>query len=114
MVVPAAPPKRTDGEAAFRHARLAVTTALVLVLLLVAVPLLRWRSTHYVITTHRLLYRTGILTAVAIAAGLLNPNEVRAMENRNPYEGGEVFTRPVNSAPVDRDKAGPEEPGNAD
>ncbi|MBI0435419.1 phage portal protein [Roseomonas sp. KE0001] len=38
----------------------------------------------------------------AIAAGVFNPNEIRAMENRSPYDGGEVFTRPVNSAPVDR------------
>jgi HK97 family phage portal protein len=36
----------------------------------------------------------------AIACGLLNPNEARAMENKAPYKGGEVYTRPVNSAPV--------------
>lgn len=29
-----------------------------------------------------------------IAARVLNPNEVRAMENRAPYEGGEVFANP--------------------
>jgi phage portal protein BeeE len=50
----------------------------------------------------------------AIAAGILNPNEIRAFENRNPYEGGEVYTRPVNSAPVDRDGAAPQEPSDAD
>lgn len=38
----------------------------------------------------------------AVAAGVFNPNEIRAMENRSPYAGGEVFTRPVNSAPVDK------------
>jgi HK97 family phage portal protein len=38
----------------------------------------------------------------AVASGILNPNEVRAMENRAGYVGGEVFTRPVNSAPVNR------------
>jgi hypothetical protein len=27
----------------------------------VLLPLLRWRTTHYVITTHRLLFRDGIL-----------------------------------------------------
>ncbi|USQ72281.1 phage portal protein [Roseomonas mucosa] len=37
----------------------------------------------------------------AIAAGVFNPNEIRAMENRSPYDGGEVYTRPVNTAPVD-------------
>ena len=36
----------------------------------------------------------------AINAGILNPNECRAMENRGPYDGGEVFTRPVNTAAV--------------
>lgn len=36
----------------------------------------------------------------AINAGVLCPNEVRSMENRGPYAGGEVFTRPVNTAAV--------------
>jgi uncharacterized membrane protein YdbT with pleckstrin-like domain len=36
--------------------------AVVLLLTVVAVPLLRWRTTHYVVTTHRLLFREGILT----------------------------------------------------
>ena len=36
--------------------------AVVLLLVAVAVPLLRWRTTHYVVTTHRLLFRNGILT----------------------------------------------------
>lgn len=48
----------------------------------------------------------------AIAAGVLNPNEVRSMENRGGYTGGEVYTRPVNSAPVKRDGSA-EEPGDA-
>lgn len=43
----------------------------------------------------------------AIAAGVLNPNEIRSMENRAGYDGGEVFTRPVNSAPV-KDAAPPQ------
>lgn len=34
----------------------------------------------------------------AINAGVLNPNEARAMENRPPYSGGEIFMRPVNTA----------------
>ena len=36
--------------------------AVVLVLITVVGPLMRRRTTHYVITTHRLLYRTGVLT----------------------------------------------------
>jgi uncharacterized membrane protein YdbT with pleckstrin-like domain len=43
--------------------RLALLGAsVVLVLVTVVGPLMRWRTTHYVITTHRLLYRTGVLT----------------------------------------------------
>ncbi|MFC5371410.1 phage portal protein [Brevundimonas faecalis] len=35
--------------------------------------------------------------AQAITNGVLNPNEVRAMENRTPYPGGEEFRRPMNT-----------------
>jgi uncharacterized membrane protein YdbT with pleckstrin-like domain len=35
--------------------------AVVLVFFAVLVPWLRWRTTHYVVTTHRLLFREGIL-----------------------------------------------------
>ncbi len=41
---------------------LVLALAVVLLLTAVAVPVLRWRTTHYVITTHRLLFREGILT----------------------------------------------------
>jgi len=47
----------------------------------------------------------------AINSGVLNPNEARSMENRPGYQGGEVFTRPVNTAPVPPDPATTE--GNA-
>jgi uncharacterized membrane protein YdbT with pleckstrin-like domain len=40
---------------------LVLALAVVLLLFLVLVPLLRWRTTHYVITTHRVLFREGIL-----------------------------------------------------
>jgi uncharacterized membrane protein YdbT with pleckstrin-like domain len=49
-----------SNQGVYRLALLVV--AVVLVLLTVVGPLLRWRTTHYVITTHRLLYRTGVLT----------------------------------------------------
>jgi membrane protein YdbS with pleckstrin-like domain len=43
--------------------RLAIAgVALLVVLVAVAGPLLRWRSTHYVLTTRRLLHRSGVLT----------------------------------------------------
>jgi uncharacterized membrane protein YdbT with pleckstrin-like domain len=51
-----------DGDQQGTWRLVVVAAALGLALLLVAVPLLRWRTTHYVITTHRLLYRTGILS----------------------------------------------------
>lgn len=54
----AIPAGRQQGM--FRMALLAF--AVVLLLVAVVVPLLRWRTTHYVITTHRLLFRQGILT----------------------------------------------------
>ena len=44
----------------FRMGLLAL--AAVLLVVSVVVPLLRWRTTHYVITTHRLLFRQGVLT----------------------------------------------------
>jgi HK97 family phage portal protein len=43
----------------------------------------------------------------AVNAGIYNPNEIRSLENRGPYIGGEVYTRPVNVAPVSaNDNAG--------
>ena len=50
--------------------------ALVLLLTVVAVPLLRWRTTHYVITTHRLLFREGILTRRGRDLGLSRITDV--------------------------------------
>jgi HK97 family phage portal protein len=35
--------------------------------------------------------------AKAITNGFLNPNEVRALENRGPYEGGDQFRVPMNT-----------------
>ena len=49
-----------SDQGVFRLALLCV--GVVLVLLTVIGPLMRWRTTHYVITTNRLLYRTGVLT----------------------------------------------------
>jgi uncharacterized membrane protein YdbT with pleckstrin-like domain len=40
---------------------LILAVAVVLALFLVVVPLLRWRATHYVVSTHRLLFREGVL-----------------------------------------------------
>ena len=40
---------------------LVLALALLLLVVVVVAPLLRWRTTHYVITTHRLLFRQGVL-----------------------------------------------------
>ncbi|MGY1845015.1 PH domain-containing protein [Modestobacter sp. SYSU DS0875] len=53
-----------------------VGAAAVLALVLVAVPLLRWRTTHYVITTHRLLHRTGVLARSGRDIGLSRITDV--------------------------------------
>lgn len=42
----------------------------------------------------------------AVTNGLLCPNEARALDNRPPYAGGEVFTRPMNTAPTAGDVNG--------
>ncbi len=39
--------------------------------------------------------------ATAISHGIYNPNEVRGMENRDGYQGGEVYTRPLNAGPME-------------
>lgn len=38
--------------------------------------------------------------ATAIREGFLSPNEARAADNRPPYDGGDAFHRPVNTAPT--------------
>src|SRR5688572_5867201 len=55
---------------------LVLALAVVLLLTAVAVPLLRWRTTHYVITTHRLLFRQGILTRHGRDLGLSRITDV--------------------------------------
>jgi phage portal protein BeeE len=41
-----------------------------------------------------------------IASRILNPNEVRAMENRPPYEGGDEFSNP-NTTPASPSRSDP-------
>lgn len=57
----------------FRMLLLAVAVVLLVVLL---VPLLRWRTTHYVVTTHRLLFREGILARRGRDLGLSRITDV--------------------------------------
>jgi uncharacterized membrane protein YdbT with pleckstrin-like domain len=66
------PAGRQQGIA--RMALLAI--ALVLLVTLVLVPVLRWRTTHYVVTTHRLLFREGILSRRGRDLGLSRITDV--------------------------------------
>ncbi|MDQ1729991.1 MAG: hypothetical protein QOK10_150 [Pseudonocardiales bacterium] len=50
--------------------------ALLLVCWLVLAPVIRWRSTHYVITTHRVLIRRGVLNHVGRDITLARINDV--------------------------------------
>jgi uncharacterized membrane protein YdbT with pleckstrin-like domain len=77
---------------------LVVALAVILVLALVIVPLLRWRTTHYVITTHRLLYRTGILSRSGRDIGLSRITDVSYRQT--------VWDRVINSGTVTIETAG--------
>lgn len=50
--------------------------AVLLLVTTVVVPLLRWRTTHYVVTTHRLLFREGILARRGRDLGLSRITDV--------------------------------------
>jgi uncharacterized membrane protein YdbT with pleckstrin-like domain len=57
--------------------RLAVVAlAALLILVTVLIPVLRWRTTHYVVTTHRLLFREGILARRGRDLGLSRITDV--------------------------------------
>ena len=79
-----------------RMAILAV--ALVLLLTLVAIPVLRWRSTHYVITTHRLLFREGILARRGRDLGLSRITDVSYRQT--------LWERLINSGTLTIESAG--------
>jgi membrane protein YdbS with pleckstrin-like domain len=51
-----------DDETGNRIQWIAVAVLLLVAIPAVVVPYLRWRTTHYVITTHRVMVRRGILT----------------------------------------------------
>jgi len=79
--------------------RLAVVGAAVLLaLVLVAVPLLRWRTTHYVITTHRLLFRQGILARHGRDIGLSRITDVSYRQS--------LWDRIINSGTLTIESAG--------
>jgi uncharacterized membrane protein YdbT with pleckstrin-like domain len=85
-----------DQQALWRL--LVVTLAVVLGLVFVAVPLLRWRTTHYVVTTHRLLFRTGILSRQGRDIGLSRITDVSYRQT--------LWERVINSGTLSIETAG--------
>jgi uncharacterized membrane protein YdbT with pleckstrin-like domain len=72
--------------------------AVLLVLVLVVGPLLRWRTTHYVITTHRLLFREGVLARRGRDIGLSRITDVSYSQT--------LWERIINSGTVTIESAG--------
>jgi uncharacterized membrane protein YdbT with pleckstrin-like domain len=77
---------------------LVVALALVLLLFLVLVPLLRWRTTHYVVTTHRLLFRAGVLARRGRDIGLSRITDVSYRQT--------LWERVINSGTLTIESAG--------
>ena len=77
---------------------LLVALAVVLLLVFVLVPLLRWRTTHYVITTHRLLFREGILARHGRDIGLSRITDVSYKQS--------LWERIINSGTLTIESAG--------
>ena len=87
-----------DGDQQVRWRLVVTGAALVLALFLVGVPLLRWRTTHYVLTTHRLLYRTGVLSRHGRDIGLSRITDVSYRQT--------LWDRVVDSGTVSIETAG--------
>jgi len=77
---------------------LVLVVALVLLLVFVLVPLLRWRTTHYVITTHRLLFREGIMSRRGRDIGLSRITDVSYRQS--------LWERIINSGTLTIESAG--------
>lgn len=68
-----------DGSAK-NPLRIAIAVvALVVLIWWVIAPFIRWRTTHYVVTTHRVLIRTGILRQSDVEIQLRRLNDVRSV-----------------------------------
>jgi uncharacterized membrane protein YdbT with pleckstrin-like domain len=65
-----------DGRQQGLYRLLVVVLAVLLLLVTVVVPVARWRTTHYVVTTHRLLFREGILARRGRDLGLSRITDV--------------------------------------
>ncbi|MDQ3715997.1 MAG: PH domain-containing protein [Actinomycetota bacterium] len=65
-----------EGEAQDILRIVVLALAVIVLILLVIIPVLRWRTTHYVITTHRVMVRTGILSRHGKDIGLTRITDV--------------------------------------
>jgi uncharacterized membrane protein YdbT with pleckstrin-like domain len=77
---------------------LILAVAVVLLVLFVVVPLLRWRTTHYVISTHRLLFREGIMARRGRDIGLSRITDVSYRQS--------LWDRIINSGTLTIESAG--------
>jgi uncharacterized membrane protein YdbT with pleckstrin-like domain len=77
---------------------LVIALAVLLIIALVLVPLLRWRTTHYVVTTHRLLFREGILARRGRDIGLSRITDVSYTQS--------LWERIINSGTLTIESAG--------
>lgn len=77
---------------------LVLALAFVLLVAVVAVPLLRWRTTHYVLTSHRLLFREGILARRGRDLGLSRITDVSYAQT--------LWERLINSGTLTIESAG--------
>jgi uncharacterized membrane protein YdbT with pleckstrin-like domain len=75
-----------------------LAVALVLLVIVVLVPVLRWKTTHYVITTHRLLFREGILSRRGRDIGLSRISDVSYRQS--------LWGRIINSGTLTIESAG--------
>ena len=75
-----------------------LAVALVLLVTVVLVPVLRWKTTHYVITTHRVLFREGIMSRRGRDIGLSRITDVSYRQS--------LWDRIINSGTLTIESAG--------
>ncbi|MDQ1734258.1 MAG: hypothetical protein QOH56_509 [Pseudonocardiales bacterium] len=92
-------PDSSTHHSAHQYLLLAIlVVALLLILWLVLLPVIRWRSTNYVITSHRVLIRRGVLNHVGRDITLARINDVA-------YEQS-IWDRIVRSGSITIESAG--------
>ncbi len=70
-------PNSATHHDAHKYLLLAILVgALLLIIWLTLIPIIKWRSTHYVITSHRVLIRRGVLNHVGRDIALARINDV--------------------------------------